>query len=354
MQRIERVNPNVSLILDDIDRLYTYLSEEPSKSLFPISFDYSFENLVDTFKNSTYYDWGINYSKKEYSPITPINNDNIILAFSGGKDSIASALKYREQGYNVYLYHMKHINPSFADEWKCAEESASILGMPIFFDDIKFFGHHMYMEHPMKNMIIANGALSYGVREGIATNIAFGNYTSSFLADNPFDRCAGDCMDMWNNYNSIIERVLPDFRIQANLANMGDTLDTLKDSPNLLNTSLSCLCRHSLRDYRRQWVKDKFGVELFQKRCGSCYKCCVEYIYMADNDKVPFNKEYYKYCLGQLCKVMQAEGLSSVRVSDIWDTYMFYDLNKSKMRDEILTTKVWKYKIRWRRETGAT
>ena len=181
MQTVKRVTPNAFPLLDEIDRLYALLSDKPTASLIKPTYDESCAQLVNTFKTYTNEDWQIDYVHKECTQITPTDSDSVILAFSGGKDSIASALKYKEEGRDVFLYHMKHINPSFSDEWKCAKESADRLGLPIYFDDIQFSGHHMYMEHPMKNMIIANGALSYGIREGITTNIAFGNYLTDVV-----------------------------------------------------------------------------------------------------------------------------------------------------------------------------
>lgn len=347
MQTVKRVNPNALPIMDDIDRLYAYLSDKPNTALFYPTYDESFRSLIETFEAYTYNTWKVKYEKREYTKIEPISHNNLILTFSGGKDSITSALRYKEYGYNVYLYHMKHINPSFSDEWKCAKESADILGLPIFFDDIQFSGHHMYMEHPMKNMIIANGALSYGIREGIGTDIAFGNYLSSYLVDNVFERCAGDCVDMWETYETIIQQVIPEFQIQMNVNNMGDTLEELADRPDLLNASLSCLCRHSLRDYRRQWVKDKFGVELFQKRCGSCYKCCVEYIYMADHGKLLINKPYYKYCLGQLLKVLVAEEGEQDNVELFWNHFFAYEQEESCIADELSKAQIKNSKFKW-------
>ena len=347
MQTVKRINPNALSIMNDIDRLYAYLSDKPSTALFYPTFDKSFQDLIDTFNKYTHNAWKVKYANLEYSQIAPIENNNIILTFSGGKDSITSALRYKNSGYNVYLYHMKHINPSFSDEWKCAQESANILGLPIFFDDIQFSGHHMYMEHPMKNMLIANGALSYGIRERIGTNIAFGNYLASYLDDNVFDRCAGDCVDMWETYEKIIQCVLPDFRIYMNVNNMGDTLIALEDRPDLLNVSLSCLCRHSLREYRRQWVKDKFGVELYQRRCGSCYKCCLEYVHMADHDKLPFNELYYKYCLNQLLKVLIEEEGKQDDVELFWQHFFIYPQDQSKIAEQLKTVVLKNSKFKW-------
>ena len=348
MQRVERLQPNVSPIMDEIDTIYAYLSDFPSPSLIKPTYDESFRELIDTFNAWGDCRWSVGFSDDGcYTQLEELSNNKVILCFSGGKDSIAAAMRYREQGFDVYLYHMRHINPSFADEWECAKKTAEILEMPIYFDDIKFKGYHKWTEHPMKNMLIANGALSYGVREGITTNIAFGNYITSYLEDNVFDRCAGDCMDMWDSYNAIIQKVLPNFKMMAILDNMGDTLDTLADRRDLLDMSLSCLCRHSLRDYRRQWVKDTFGIELFNHRCGSCYKCCVEYIYMADNGKMPFSEDYYKYCLDKLYKVAIIERVPVFSLYSLWEHFIFYPIQKSKIFDKLMDAHLLKKSIKW-------
>lgn len=347
MQRIKRVNPNISKVMDDIDAIYTLTSDVATHPLIRPVFDESCKSLIELFNTYWYETYEVDYADISYDRLQTNYNKNMILSFSGGKDSIASAIKWRDEGYNVYLYHMKKINRSFSDEWESAQKCAELLDMPIFFDEISYSGKHMWMEHPMKNMIIANGALSYGIREGISTNIAFGNYTTSVLVDNPFDRCAGDCMDMWENYERIIQRVLPDFKIHCNLSNMNETLDIVSKHKDLYENSHSCLCRHSLRPYRNNWVKEKFGIVLPRLRCGSCYKCAVEYIYMADHDKMPFNEVYYKYCLNQLLKVMINENVYPRNVYGIWEHFMLYDIKESKIYDQMDNVAVLLGGIKW-------
>ena len=140
MQTINHGTTNIHPIMDDIDRLFALLSDAPQRMLVKPVFDRSFKSLVDVFNkfNPWEYTWEVAYTDTPYPPLNALQNKSIILCFSGGKDSIAAAIKYKELGYDVHLYHLKHINPSFADEWECAQRSADLLGMPIFFDDIGF------------------------------------------------------------------------------------------------------------------------------------------------------------------------------------------------------------------------
>lgn len=349
MQRIERKNKNTVKLFDEIDRFYQYTSTIAHvNSLIPQVFDTSFNTLIEEFNTRASTNYAPTLIEREYEQIEPIHNNNIIVCFSGGKDSVACAMKYKEAGYNVYLYHMKHINASLSDEWKFAEECAKLLDAPLYIDDVKLLGHHDWMEHPMKNMIIACGAIEYGLREHITTDIAFGNYTSSVLDDNVFDRCAGDCMDMWDSFNVIVQRVIPDFKMHANLESMGETLQIVTPNTQMLNNSVSCLCRHSLRDYRHQWVKDKFNIDLPKNRCGSCYKCCVEYIYMADHDLIEFSADYYRYCFNQLYKVANAEDTIVFTALGVWDSYFLYPVTESKLYQDIMDARLFGKNIKWK------
>lgn len=351
MQTIKHEYQNMHPVFDALERFYAYASDiNHSKELIRPVFDSSFTGLCNAF--STYVDMPMPTLKNlAYEPLQlpEYDNNNVIVCFSGGKDSIAVVLKLLEMGCNVYLYHAMHVNPSIGDEWKRAMECAEVLELPIFIDDIRLSGYHDYMEHPMKNMIIANGALHYGIREGIGTRVVFGNYTTSDLDDNVFDRCAGDCMEMWEFYDSIIQRAVPGFTVENYLTNMGMTLEYVAHDSRLMATSVSCLCRHSLRQYRHDWVLNKFGVDLPKHRCGSCYKCCIEYVYMADHDLIEFVPDYYRYCLNQLYKVGVAEYIILCHIQNLWDAYFFYPITESKLND-ILNARLGRRSIRWKKQ----
>ena len=348
MQTIIKSTDNIHEIFNDIERVYTLTSDYDEYKLIRPCFDNSFKMLIDAYRRAGY-DYDVDFKQFTYKPIDKIDNGkNIIVCFTGGKDSIATALYYMNSGYNVYLYYLKHINVSLSDECNIAKECADYLGLPIFFDDIKLKGLHMWMEHPMKNMIIANGALQYGIRNNICTRIAFGNYKGSLLEYSPFDRCAGDCVDMWDTYNNIIQRVLPDFHIHLYLESPNHTLSIVTKDRDLLDRSISCLCRHSLRPYRHKWVFDKFKISLPTHRCGSCYKCCVEYIYMVDHGYSDYSEEYYKYCLNQLYKVAVEEDADVMSIFDVWDYFFSYSFEESKLSESFFTCEVGGRNLKWK------
>ena len=329
MQTIAYTRPNLHPIFDDMQELYRITSEKAPAEKFTV--DKSFSALMDLFVEygglyAQYDEISKPYQKIDFNG----SDDDVILCFSGGKDSIATAKMLADEGYSVHLYHLRKINPPLFDEYKCAERIAEHLGMPIYVDEVKLSGKHDWIEHPMKNILIANGALQYGIREGLTTKIAFGNYTTSSVNDDNFGFCGGDDIETWRAYEDIMRRVIPDFEMTIVLDNINDTLSRVCYDTELLEMSISCLGRASMRRYWHDWVKTKFGVTLPTYRCGRCYKCCMEYIFMADHDLQTYSPEYYLYCFNNLKKNVQREDEARYSTDYVWNHYFFYPMSKSK------------------------
>lgn len=333
MQSIKHDYINIHPVFDELEAFYTLTSARPTENpLFSRVFDVSFTQLTDLYAECANVKISAKYAKKPWVKLdlSKYDSKNIIVCFSGGKDSIAAVLHYLKLGYNVYLYHMRHINFALSDEWQIAEEFAQYMNLPLYIDEITLSGHHDWVEHPMKNMIIANGALNYGIRETIGTKIAFGNYYTSTVDDDNFSFCGGDDKETWQAYEKIIQRIIPKFRMYICLQNVGTTLKAVCRNKQLLDLSVSCIGRANLRQHKHDWVQKKYGIILPRHRCGQCYKCCIEYIYMADHDLIEYSEDYYKYCLQKLQKNSEQEGDYLYSIDDVWDRYIFYDRRKSK------------------------
>lgn len=328
---------NLHPIFRQMEWLYTYVSNEYHKrNLLPEVLDDSFKDLSNILEQNVWFYSVPEFTTYDYKPLDlptgEYDSKNMIICMSGGKDSIATALFYKNLGYNIYLYHMRGVNRSYPDEYKSVMKVAKALDCPVYFDLVSVSGIQQYIEHPMKNMLIANGALHYGIREGIGTNIAFGNFTSSFLEDNVFDVCAGDCVDMWKAYEKIIQRIIPGFTVHTPLPNSESSLEMLMDYPDLLKSSVSCIIpyrfRKSLREKNFQLYPN---IKLFDNRCGSCWKCCMEYIYYTDHDVLPYDEDYYLKCITILSNtILKETGSLAKSIQDIWDHYFFYNIHSSK------------------------
>lgn len=333
MQSVVRKVKNIHPIFDDIENFYKYTSEKSDKkSLFPLMLDTHFEYLVENFEEYGDFKCDVSFINKRYQRINiPLRKkDDILLAFSGGKDSTANALWYKENGYNVTLYHLRGINQTYKDEWQVCKKIADKLDMPLIIETVSLHGSHCWIEHPMKNMIIANSMIQYCIRNNMYPNIAFGNFTDSSLEDEAFEVCGGDCIEMWESYEDIIAQIIPDFEIDIPFETMRDTWKVILNHKEIIDVVQSCIGPYRYREYLKKKNEKKYDIKLFDHHCGSCWKCALEYCTYADNDLQEYNRGYYSHCLEILKKTYKKECGVKPTIDDIWDYYFSYPRDKSK------------------------
>ena len=338
MQTILHQYNNDNSIFRQIDYLYNQVSSNTSNSnLFPIVFDSSFEDLFDILEEK------VPWFKRPQTRKLPIpkldykiNNMDIVVCISGGKDSVATAVHYMDLGYNVYLYHLHGINKVYYDEFKSVQQIAEYLGLEYVIDECVIRGTQDFTEHPLKNYIIANSAIDWAISNGIAPNIAFGNFSASHVDDNQFDVCGGDCLEMWLAYNQIIQKIIPTFRLKLPLTTQKDTIDIIMRDRKLIELAQSCISPYRFREHWKKRTENKYGIRLLEHRCGCCWKCAVEYITFADIGVLEFNEPYYVHCLEVLGKTMQKESdIYEVSIEDIWDEFISHNMKYSKIKDKI-------------------
>ena len=324
-------------IFAEFEKLYTALSndDEPKKTgLFETEavFDTAlrpYEDIFNEYGNCQKY---LQYTDKNYPVLRPVNNTdkNVIVTFSGGKDSTAVALYYKERGYNVYLYHVHGLNRFFPFEQQSAEEIAKYLELPIIVEDVSLSGASLYPDHPLKNIIIANMALQWGIQNNIGTLITAGDYYTAHLQDVEFQTAGDDCVEMWDAYRPIIQKYVPDFQFEIPLMNVQDTLESLGKDPKLLELAQSCVMTHRFKNYHNKRVQEKYGIQLMKNRCGTCWKCALEYIYYTDHDILVYNRDYYKYCLYILKNTLYKETNLRYNINETWNHFFFYPQENSK------------------------
>lgn len=331
---------NSHQLFEDMQTLYSTLSVRGSgvssnKLLVSSGVSTIFEPLVNLFEQYSGNSWDIEFRDKEYKFIEdlPKKKKIVVVCFSGGKDSTSTALYYKEKGYKVYLYHLKGINQTYKDECVAARQLADKLGMPIVVEEVKLQGKQEWTEHPMKNMVIANRAIQYALRNRLTTCIAFGNFSSSTLDNDPFDVCGGDCKEMWVCYNNIVQNIIPNFEVQTPLTNFQDSINMMVKYPEILPYTQSCIGAYRYREYLKGLNEKKYGIQLPDHRCGSCWKCCLEYCVFCDNGIYEYNEPYYRHCMQVLRDTIKKEtGQSCRTLGEVWDHYFFYPVTQSKFR----------------------
>jgi hypothetical protein len=71
---------------------------------------------------------------------------------------------------------------------------------------------------------------------------------------------------------------------------------------NLMPYILSCVSPYRFRGGWRKGNMEKYGVPLWPGRCGSCYKCAVEYLHMVAFGKLKLNSKFAQHCWDVLYK----------------------------------------------------
>ena len=343
MQFIRHTQDYVCLspIFTELEQLYAELSDPKKKrvGLFQPLYDNRFVPIVKLFTYMTDYDFSyIGFTDKHFDKVTlpSFNSKNIIVCYSGGKDSLAAIRHYQKCGYNVFAYHIKGLNKTYCDEWEVTEKVCDKLGVPLYIDSVSYSGNHVWVEHPMKNMLMALMALTWGVRNSISIKIAVGSFRTAFTTDNAFEVCGGDCMDMWKLFEDVVNAIIPSFQMYIPNRNFHTAYNLLLKEQELLPLTISCMTPNRFRGLFRKRTLQKYHVDLMPYRCGCCWKCATEYIWFCDHNVLDYDRDYYIHCLEILADTLKKETRVYIyRVEDVWSNYFFYSMRKSKAYKEL-------------------
>ena len=352
MQRVVHLYRNRNRAFNMLEGLYAYVSDTDYMFDDVLWLDESFRDLCDIlqsrlmiFRMPEIKDMNlpkIEVSGGGESDPCRLDKKEVTVLLSGGKDSAAVAFLYKAKGYKVHLYHAAGVNKAYGDEKRAAQRIADYLGCDLYIDNVQLYGTHRFIEHPLKNYVIANGALHYCLAKGYAPVLATGNFNKSVLDLNEFEVCGGDCIEMWDAYTKIVQNILPEFRLEVPLETNADTFELLRNDWELFSLAVSCMSPFRFREHWKHRTEQKYGIRLFENRCGCCWKCCIEAMYLMDTDSMEYNEEYYLHCIKILENTIRKEtGAPPEELQDLWDNYIFYPMEKSKAYDRLQDYEVW-------------
>lgn len=339
MQSIIHNDPGFSFsspLLGEIEALYRTTSEKTGggagRGLIPREYSHSISYIAEKFEEHGY-NYDLTYKPDEHKKLDTkhLDSKTMVVCFSGGKDSLATAFHYQSLGYSIILYHITGLNKTYTSEHESARKLASWMGIPLVVEDISYKGRHDWTEHPLKNMVMAGMALNFGIQHNLAYKVAVGNFYTAYLTDNAFEVCAGDCIDMWRAWEKCIQSIIPGFKVYVPLKNYQTSYNILTKSKyfrdEILPDMQSCMTPNRFRELFKKRTEAKYNIPMLPNRCGCCWKCAVEYIWMVDHKVLRLNKPYYRHCLDVLKNTIYKENkIMYNNVSDVWDTYFFYDM----------------------------
>lgn len=313
----------------DLYKLYSEINTIPDNIhnyIFPITFKDILETLeLGLQKKYNYSFQNLNLPIYNFKS----NNKKIIIAFSGGKDSTALALYYKQLGYQILLYHLHGINHTYPNELQIAQQVAKYLDLPLIEENIKLSGTNSYLEHPLKNQIICSFMVNYLIQNNLYEyELGFGDFLSDTITNSKFDRNWSDTQEMWISFcKSYLNQINLKLNIVFNT--YIDTLKIISQDLHLLNLTQSCITPYRFLNSLHKHNEIKYNIKLFDHRCGSCWKDCVEYIYLTDHKILTKNELYYRHCeqiLKQKYKTEIANPKNKPNKQDIYNAFLKNDI----------------------------
>lgn len=234
-------------------------------------------------------------------------SNKILIAFSGGKDSFASIIKSLNSGFIPVLFYVHKINKGYYNEYRVAKNLAQDMNLEFF--EFNFENYKTtWREHPFKNQMILLRMVEYGLSKGI-TNFLFGNFSLETLQITDIEESFSDSIELFVEFNKVLKQYCESIDLYQAVQCDLDSFQILEEHFGYVNKIQSCL----MPDYRKPNLRKnnikKFEIDLFENRCGSCWKCAMEYIYFYHKNKVKKNTDYYNKCLEKYWKFEDTNGL---------------------------------------------
>jgi hypothetical protein len=265
-------------------------------------------------------------------------NKKVLVAISGGHDSLAVAIQLKKDGYEPILFHIPYLNKAFPRETTIVRSLKDTLGMPLIEFHIKVTGKRFHMETPIKNFFILGAMVDYGVKHNIH-NYSFGNSAdeANEVSNSVLGTDYSDSYEPFIDLHSFYQYIIPNFKQHIPLENTYDAYKILfVENPILIDNISSCMLRDMYLKNVRKANKRKFPkVQLGKYSCGSCRKCVLEYFMVGNLKDEKYDLDYVKKCMETLNKHFKNLGKETYKTTDYKSilTSMIYD---KKIETEIM------------------
>lgn len=205
-----------------------------------------------------------------------------VVMFSGGKDSLATALKLQAQGWRPALLHVTRLNgPAYTHECNAARDIARRLHLPFADLPVRLDGKSAHIENPVKNVLLAAIGGAYAAVHG-AQLVALGLLENDTIADNV--RCGlSDNPSLTRSACDCLAAMQPGIAFApVSAADDADSIETVMTlAPQVLPLVSSCMGARRFKASLAAKNEARFGIKLLPGRCGSCYKCAFELVALA-------------------------------------------------------------------------
>lgn len=226
-----------------------------------------------------------------------------IIAFSGGKVSLACALRFKDKGEDVVLVHVQN-GEDDTDRVRC-EKLAKKIDLPII---VLRTDYEKFRTSPVKNMLILNHILEYAVENGCQTNIVFGAFEGASIYINP-RRNWINCIEYMDCYKNLIRKAMFEFNVACPMPSYSIVWDELLHHKNIIHY----ICSDSDMDEMMLYIAK------------------VDHSLLEEIDTTL----YMKYINRLVGMFLRETGIPLTAVS-MWNRFFFYRIEKSKHYQELM------------------
>jgi hypothetical protein len=257
-------------------------------------FVYNFCAKVETYEPA----WCDTPFVRPAPPVVSTKNKGVIIvAFSGGKDGLAVALKLLQAKKEVILYHLLGVNRTYGHEVFAAEKLAKRLGVQFVIDRVQITGKQTLPDHPFKNQLITCNMVDAGNTIGV-TDYAMGDHVGMTLAEADVRWQFTDVPEQQQLFDNFVRQSVPAYSRKTYLKSNTQALEIIiAHDWTLLNDVSSCVTPQFRKPMMRQHIQRKYGDGvLLDGRCGYCIKCVKEWMTLVTHGKLKYNNGFWQHC----------------------------------------------------------
>lgn len=276
-----------------------YMLLNPKEFTSPLIVDTLFKDSLENIIKAH------NQKVKIETHVSLLNNKvseskKVLLAFSGGLDSMYQALVLKEQGYEVILFHVKNINYyTNGKELQVSEEFAKLFSLPLviasFKQNIRSNEYKKYWkENSFKNILIYSMMVDYCIENSIS-NISSGDDLRLDIKDAVVGTNIADAKQVTLPFMNSLNYLTNIKFIPTQNTHKGIRLAKLIEYK-CLDLFYSCVNPGRFNQCNHNRIQEKFSVNIEKYNCGVCRKCAfhslLRYYYLNED----YSKEFINFC----------------------------------------------------------